>query len=93
MAYKIVEIDTNTLTPNRAIGVKFPFNAPGVFKKTFTTFDQASTNIKTLLLTRKGERYIQPNFGTDLLNVIFEPNVSDGLTIGLPSSSVSVIIL
>jgi hypothetical protein len=75
MAYKIVEIDTNTLTPNRAIGVKFPFNAPGVFKKTFTTFDQASTNIKTLLLTRKGERYIQPNFGTDLLNVIFEPNV------------------
>ena len=77
MAYKIVEIDTNTLTPNRAIGVKFPFNAPGVFKKTFTTFDQASTNIKTLLLTRKGERYIQPNFGTDLLNLVFEPNVTE----------------
>ena len=75
MAYKIVEIDTNTLTPNRAIGVKFPFNAPGVFQKTFTTFDQASTNVKTLLLTRKGERYLQPNFGTDLLNIVFEPNV------------------
>ena len=39
MAYNIVEIDTNTLTPNRAIGVKFPFNAPGVFQKTFTTFE------------------------------------------------------
>jgi|TARA_R100001509_G_scaffold106324_1_gene63042 hypothetical protein len=77
MAYNIVEIDTNTLTPNRAIGVKFPFNAPGVFQKTFTTFDQASTNVKTLLLTRKGERYLQPNFGTDLLNLVFEPNVTE----------------
>jgi hypothetical protein len=54
MAYNIVEIDTNALTPNRAIGVKFPFNAAGVFKKTFTTFEQASTNVKSLLLTRKG---------------------------------------
>tara|TARA_R110002051_G_scaffold258844_1_gene318151 strand:+ start:51 stop:494 length:444 start_codon:yes stop_codon:yes gene_type:complete len=76
MAYQIVQIDSNELTPNRAIGVKFPFNGPGVFNKTYTTIDQASTNVKSLLLTRKGERYEQPNFGTDLLNILFEPNVS-----------------
>jgi hypothetical protein len=29
------------------------------------------------LLTRKGERYLQPNFGTDLLNLVFEPNVTE----------------
>ena len=73
--YKIVEVDRNTLTPNRAIGVKFPFNSPGLFKKSFTTFEQASTNVKSLILTRKGERYEQPDFGTDLINVLFEPNV------------------
>jgi len=77
MAYQIVEIDSNELTPNRAIGVKFPFNGPGIFQKTYTTIDQASTNVKSLLLTRKGERYEQPNFGTDLLNILFEPNVSE----------------
>ena len=76
MAYNIIEVDTNVQNPNRAIGVKFPFNSPGIFKKTFTTFDQASTNVKSLLLTRKGERYEQPNFGTDLLNIVFEPNVN-----------------
>ena len=73
--YKIIEVDKNNLTPNRAIGVKFPFNSPGLFKKSFTTFEQASTNVKSLILTRKGERYEQPNFGTDLINVLFEPNV------------------
>mgnify|MGYP003652770623 FL=1 len=77
MAYKIVEVDTNAEDTNVAIGVKFPFNAPGVFAKSFTTFEQASTNIKSLLLTRKGERYEQPNFGTDLLNLVFEPNISE----------------
>tara|TARA_R110002073_G_scaffold90_2_gene1515 strand:+ start:9530 stop:9973 length:444 start_codon:yes stop_codon:yes gene_type:complete len=77
MAYKIVEVDTNAEDANVAIGVKFPFNAPGVFAKSFTTFEQASTNIKSLLLTRKGERYEQPNFGTELLNLVFEPNISE----------------
>ncbi len=75
--YRIIEVDRNTLTPNRAIGVKFPFNSPGLFKKSYTTFEQASTNVKSLILTRKGERYQQPNFGTDLINVLFEPNVSE----------------
>ncbi len=74
--YKIIEVDKNNLTPNRAIGVKFPFNSPGLFKKSFTTFEQASTNVKSLILTRKGERYEQPDFGTDLINVLFEPNVT-----------------
>ena len=74
--YRIIEVDTNNITPDKAIGVKFPFNGPGVFNKSFTTFEQASTNVKSLILTRKGERYEQPEFGTDLVNVLFEPNVA-----------------
>ena len=74
--YRIIEVDTNNITPDKAIGVKFPFNGPGVFNKSFTTFGQPSTNVKSLILTRKGERYEQPEFGTDLVNVLFEPNVA-----------------
>ena len=78
MAYRVVEINEIQNNSDVAIGVKFPFDGPGIFRKTFTTDDQALTNIKSLLLTRKGERYEQPNFGTDLLNVLFEP-ITDGL--------------
>ena len=78
MAYRVVEINEIQNNLDVAIGVKFPFDGPGIFRKTFTTDDQALTNIKSLLLTRKGERYEQPNFGTDLLNVLFEP-ITDGL--------------
>ena len=77
MGYQIVQVDDSELNPNIAIGVKFPFNGTGIFNKTYTTMEQASTNVKSLLLTRKGERYEQPNFGTDLLNVLFEPNVNE----------------
>ena len=100
--YQIIDIPSNSLTPNRAIGVKFPFNAPGIFGKSFTTREQASTNVKTLLLTRKGERYLQPNFGTDVLNLIFEPNVAelkdfisetitDAITFWLPYISITTL--
>ena len=78
MGYRVIPTNDINLTPDVAIGVKFPFDGNGVFTKTFTTDEQASTNIKSLLLTRKGERYEQPNFGTDLLNALFEPN-NEGL--------------
>ena len=78
MAYRVVEINEIQNNSDIAIGVKFPFDGPGIFRKTFTTDDQALTNSKSILLTRKGERYEQPNFGTDLLNVLFEP-ITDGL--------------
>lgn len=77
MAYRVVAANDITKSPDIAIGVKFPFNGKGIFRKSFTTNDQALTNIKSLLLTRKGERFELPNFGTDLLNVLFEPVTSE----------------
>jgi phage baseplate assembly protein W len=38
---------------------------------------QIFENLKTLLLTRKGERYGQPQFGTDLYTTLFSPNTND----------------
>ena len=65
-------IDSN---PDIAVGVKLPFKRGnmGYFEQNFTTLDQVKSNIKNLLLTMKGERIMQPNFGTDLYKILFEP--------------------
>lgn len=42
------------------------------------TKDSYSSNLLLLLLTQKGERYYESDYGTNLLKYIFEPN--DSLT-------------
>ena len=77
MAYRIQTINDTTSQPEIGLGVDLSFSNPGIFKTLFTTNDQARANIRNLLLTRKGERYNQPNFGTNLLNVVFQPSNDD----------------
>lgn len=36
--------------------------------------DALSSNLLLLLLTQKGERYYQPNYGTNLLKYVFDPD-------------------
>ena len=55
------------------LGVKFT-NADSIFKPIYSVREQAKENLKTLLFTRIGERYMQPSYGTSLLNLLFEPN-------------------
>ena len=68
MPYQVIEplINPADITP---LGV-----ALQSFTPIYLTTDQAFENLKTLLLTKKGERYLQPTFGTRLLYVLFEPN-------------------
>ena len=56
------------------IGLEFPLdhNLTGFFRQSKTIPQQVKSNIKNLLLTSKGERVFQPDFGCDLKNVIFE---------------------
>lgn len=77
MGYKV--IGTNEMfTPNETpLGIGFPFTGPAVFKSIYTTSEQALSRLKTLLLTRKGERYQLPTFGTNLLDILFEPNLTN----------------
>lgn len=61
--------------PDIRIGVNLPFtrdNKTGWFDQSFTTLDAAKSNLRNLLLTMKGERLMQPNFGTDLMKLVFE---------------------
>ena len=57
------------------IGTALPFgHGISNFKLNYTTLDQAKTNIVNLLLTHKGERFMQPDFGTNLRRFLFQPN-------------------
>ena len=65
--------------PDVAVGVKLPFGKPkGLFAQSFTTEEQAVSNLKNLLLTRKGERPFQPLFGSDVYSQLFE-NIDSNL--------------
>ena len=44
----------------------------GVFNLSYTTEEQAISNLQNLLLTKKGERYMQPNFGTNIQSFLFQ---------------------
>ena len=61
------------------IGLGLPLNhdKDGFFNRTKTSLEQTKSNIKNLLLTRKGERLGNPNFGSNLFAVLFEQEGSD----------------
>lgn len=67
--FKINPID---LKKNVAVGVKLPMGGRGIFQLSFTTEEQAISNLKNLILTRKGERPFQPVFGSDVYSLLFE---------------------
>ena len=66
------KINPLDLKKNTAIGIPFPLGGAPIFRSTMTTEDQALSNLKNLLLTRKGERPLQPLFGTDIPSFLFE---------------------
>lgn len=47
-----------------------------VFVQSYTTEEQSISNLKNLLLTVKGERFMQPDFGTNIRSTLFEPNTA-----------------
>jgi phage baseplate assembly protein W len=57
-----------------AYGITLPVKngSTGFFEQAFTSRDQAKSNLMNLLLTDRGERVMQPEFGTGLKNLLFE---------------------
>ncbi len=58
------------------VGIDYPFHrsdgVEGWFESTDTTIKAVKNNIKMLLMTNKGERYMQPNLGLNLRKYMFE---------------------
>ena len=61
---------------NVFIGIDLPFRKSdgieGWFASTTTTIKSVKNNIRNLLSTHKGERYMQPNIGLNLRKFLFE---------------------
>ena len=77
MAYELnqkIVIDTEEYN-NYAVGITLPIQRgnDGYFAQSFRTFDQVRSNLKNLLLTKKGERILQPEFGSGLHDLLFQP--------------------
>ena len=77
MASSAKELDLN---PDVYIGLTYPIKSGKNldFELTKTTFEQAGYNLINLLLTQKGERAFQPEFGTTLRSICFE-QIDDNL--------------
>lgn len=61
-----------------AIGITLPLQIGNTaFNQSFTTVEQARTNIKSLLLTKKYERVMQPDLGSGLQELLFEQNTEE----------------
>ena len=78
MGYQVVTAADVIRTTNiSTLGISLGQNGNVVFESTYTSIEQDFAKLKTLLLTRKGERVMLPTFGTDLLKIIFQPNTAD----------------
>ena len=87
-AKRIFPIDTK---PGTGVGVAIPFNAPAVFRTTYTTKDAIRNNLINYFLTNKTERYLNPNFGANLRAFIFEQITNGNLDFLKDENSVAFI--
>jgi len=77
MGYNIVSPNEINKTRSRGLGIKYVSNGGQLFRPIDVDIDQALENLKNLLLTRLGERVLQPTFGCRLFEILFQPNVSE----------------
>jgi phage baseplate assembly protein W len=104
---QVTRVNPLDLQKNIAIGISLPFGRSGtnqLFNKTYNTKDQIKSNFINLLLTNKGERILNPEFGSSLKQLLFEnitpiteENIKDAIissaNIYLPEIQVVNIIL
>tara|TARA_B100002019_G_C21042614_1_gene485185 strand:+ start:287 stop:697 length:411 start_codon:yes stop_codon:yes gene_type:complete len=80
MAFKVRKIDPLDLQPRKAVGVSLPFSGKAVFNQTFETKDAIKTNLINYFLTARGERFLNPDFGNSLQNLLFDNITQDKVT-------------
>jgi phage baseplate assembly protein W len=108
MAIELGKVNVVDLTENDykvlGIGINTTSNSNGIFAVNYTTLTQAKDNLKNLILTRKGERLMQPEFGCDVWRVLFEQldgnlietsietSILDAVSVWLPYLNIDTII-
>jgi len=68
---------------NVKVGIDLPIRRgdglDGFFATTSTTIEAVKNNIRNLLQTEEGERFLQPNLGLNLKTILFEQITNDNL--------------
>ncbi len=95
MAIELGKFNVGDLTQNDykvlGIGINKKSDSNGIFAVNYTTIAQASENLKNLILTKKGERVMQPEFGCDIWELLFEPISEDVISTQIESSILSAV--
>ena len=90
MAIELGKVNVTDLTQNNykilGIGINRASNSNGIFATNYTTLTQAKDNLKNLILTKKGERLQQPEFGCDIWLLVFEQIDGENLENRIESS-------
>lgn len=74
---RVKRINPLDFQPDVAVGVGLPFGPTGRFNLNYETKEQIKDNLRNLILTMKGERVMQPRFGTDIYRLVFNPNTPE----------------
>jgi phage baseplate assembly protein W len=106
MAIELGRVNVTDLTQNNykilGIGINRSSDSNGIFAVNYTTLSQAKDNLRNLILTKKGERLMQPEFGCDIWKILFEPmdnietsienSILSAVSVWLPYLSINEII-
>ena len=72
MGFVYETVSVTDIKKDVALGIKIS-GKNSIFESVHNIAEQTKENLKSLLLTRIGERYMLPEFGTNLLSMLFEP--------------------
>jgi phage baseplate assembly protein W len=81
MAFDVKKINPLDRQPRKAVGVNLPFAGAAVFNSNYFTKDAVRNNLINYFLTGKGERYMNPSFGSGLPSELFEQITEDKLNV------------
>ena len=79
MAYNAQQISPIDFQPSVGVGVSLPFNGNSCFNTTFTTQEAIKSNLVNWFLTNTGERPLNPTYGGNLRQYIFEQITTENL--------------